>query len=805
MASATVESLELRISNKADGVASGIKDITSALKELKLASRNGAGLGDVVNQLNALNAALRRTRALTSRQINIPVKANGLLKATGAAKQNAVASSSSALSGQSAHSGAVESGSSTEATGAASAAVDSYTKKMQELQEASLRATIAQQEYKLSLHGVTAAQAEAIPETATFEEKMDALSLRSMELKVALKEAELETAKLQEAQKKAAEEAKRVAEVQKKVADAMKHLDDSSKKSATGLGKVGEMFKRILLYRAIRGIIQGITQAIKEGIDNLYQWSLLNDGVFAKSMDTLASCATNAKNALAVAFAPAINAIVPIVQFATNAIVTLGNAISWLFAKLKGAATYTRVNTDYMTQYGKAATSAGGAAGKAAKEMQRTILGFDEINKLNSDMGGSSGGGGGGGGVSGSNYNDMFELANVESAWQSFKDNLQNTINKAREAVDAFLDEHPKLKKVVGPILKVVREAWGAATQDIVANTDFVNSKYKEFNDHCKSSLDGVNSELKQFNTNSKTEFGGWANTVATKTKEGMSTMTWEISKNLSSTKTQIISWVSAAKGAFNEFTGNTNDSLSDVEEKFRETQGAISEFTSESQKNMGSFAKGMEEKAKQGMKGHTSNIYNGLMNSSDNISLWDSMTSKSMDSWASSTTSTVAGWAKSVVNSIANACQEAFNNIKNLASSTGAKYNLPSYTASKNVSTSTYSGSGGKGNWKNQQQLKLYAAGGFPIVGDLFIANERGPELVGSMNNRPAVANQQQIIEGISQGVARAMMTQEALLREQNDLLRSRGDVVVTTGSIVDSFSRMNRRSGTTVVPVGG
>lgn len=801
MSSATVESLELRISNKAEGVASGIRDISSALKELKLASRNGAGLGDVVNQLNALNAALRRTRALTSRQINIPVKANGLLKATGAVKQNAVASSSSALSGQSAHSGAVESGNSIEGTGAASAAVDSYTKKMQELQEAILRATIAQQEYTLSLHGVTATEAEAIPETATFEDRMDALSLRSMELKLAIQDAQLNTAKLKEEQKKAAKEAKALADAQKTAADATKAMSKAAAKGSGGLGSLVGAFGRILLYRAIRGIIQGITQALKEGIDNLYQWSALNEGTFAKSMDTLASCATNAKNALAVAFAPAINAIVPIVQWATNAVVALGNAISWLFAKLKGQATYTKVNTDYMTQYSKAATSAGGAAGKAAKEMQRTILGFDEINKLNSDMGGSSGGGGGGGGGGGSDYNDMFELASVDEAWQEYKKKIEDSFEATKAKFKKFAQDFS------GGATKIkdkAREIWGALTMPITP-VEQTRKSMKEWNDHCKTALLGTENNVKDFSTNTKKDVGYWLDNINAKTKVGMSTMTWEISKNLDSTRSQIISWVSATKGAFNEFTGNTNDSLADVEEKFRETQDTISGFSSNAQNSMSEFAKGVEEKAKQGMKGHSTNIYNGLKTSSDNLALWDSATAQSMDAWASSTTSTVAGWAKSVVNNIAAACQEAFNNIKNLASSTGAKYNLPSYTASKSVSTSTYSGSGGKGNWKNQQQLKLYAAGGFPIVGDLFIANERGPELVGSMNNRPAVANQQQIIEGIAQGVARAMMTQEALLREQNELLRSRGDVVVTTGSLVDSFSRMNRRSGTTVVPVGG
>ena len=54
----------------------------------------------------------------------------------------------------------------------------------------------------------------------------------------------------------------------------------------------------------------------------------------------------------------------------------------------------------------------------------------------------------------------------------------------------------------------------------------------------------------------------------------------------------------------------------------------------------------------------------------------------------------------------------------------------------------------------------KLYADGGFPTRGDMFIANEKAPEYVGSINNKPAVANQNQIVDGISTGVARAMLS---------------------------------------------
>lgn len=60
------------------------------------------------------------------------------------------------------------------------------------------------------------------------------------------------------------------------------------------------------------------------------------------------------------------------------------------------------------------------------------------------------------------------------------------------------------------------------------------------------------------------------------------------------------------------------------------------------------------------------------------------------------------------------------------------------------------------------------FADGGFPTKGDLFIANEAGPELVGSMGTRTAVANNDQITSGIKQAAYEGM---KQALSESNGL----------------------------------
>lgn len=62
--------------------------------------------------------------------------------------------------------------------------------------------------------------------------------------------------------------------------------------------------------------------------------------------------------------------------------------------------------------------------------------------------------------------------------------------------------------------------------------------------------------------------------------------------------------------------------------------------------------------------------------------------------------------------------------------------------------------------HWEFEMNWQPYANGGFPEEGQLFVAREAGAEMVGSMGGRTAVANNDQIVEGISQGVYNAVVS---------------------------------------------
>lgn len=96
---------------------------------------------------------------------------------------------------------------------------------------------------------------------------------------------------------------------------------------------------------------------------------------------------------------------------------------------------------------------------------------------------------------------------------------------------------------------------------------------------------------------------------------------------------------------------------------------------------------------------------------------------------------------------------------------------------------------------------LPAFAEGGFPGMGDLFLANEAGPEYVGTLGGRTAVANNDQIVAGIASGVSAAMVSQNQLLQEQNALLRQiytkSGDVYLDSRKVSSALEARAARNG--------
>ena len=182
------------------------------------------------------------------------------------------------------------------------------------------------------------------------------------------------------------------------------------------------------MYRAIRAAIAALTQGFKDGINNLYQYSLLMGTTFSQSMDSLATSALYLKNSLGAMAAPLIEALAPAIDFIIEKVVTLFNLINQLFARITGKSTYTAAKK-VATSFGEAADDASKAAKKAADKIKSYTVGIDELNIIQDNPNTGSGSGAGGG--AGTDYGSMFEELPIDSSISDFADKLREAFENA--------------------------------------------------------------------------------------------------------------------------------------------------------------------------------------------------------------------------------------------------------------------------------------------------------------------------------------------------------------------------------------
>ena len=211
------------------------------------------------------------------------------------------------------------------------------------------------------------------------------------------------------------------------VGNAAKDAGDKAKKGASGLATFWQSLKRIAFYRFIRSIIKSIGEAFNYGITNLYQWSSAVNGRFASSMDTIKTATNYLKNSFAAMVSPLVNALAPALDFIIDRVVDVINWFNQLFAVLSGASTYT-VAKKVASTWADAGKSAAGSAKKAADDIKRTILGFDEINKLVDNKNHGSG--------TGSGYSQpatdgsiLFEEKPITGGFKGFSNAIENALN----------------------------------------------------------------------------------------------------------------------------------------------------------------------------------------------------------------------------------------------------------------------------------------------------------------------------------------------------------------------------------------
>ena len=192
------------------------------------------------------------------------------------------------------------------------------------------------------------------------------------------------------------------------------------KQTTSTFGKLFASIKRIAMYRLIRFMFSQLTKAIKDGINNLYQYSLLMDGTFSKSMDRCATSFLYLKNSMGAMIGPLINSIAPALDFIIDKVVNLFNMVNQLFARLSGANTYTAAKK-MATSYAEAAEEAADKTKKAAKEIKNATGSIDELNIISKNDDSGSG-------KEVPDYGSMFEELPISDTISEFADKLKLAI-----------------------------------------------------------------------------------------------------------------------------------------------------------------------------------------------------------------------------------------------------------------------------------------------------------------------------------------------------------------------------------------
>ena len=548
----------------------------------------------------------------------------------------------------------------------------------------------------------------------------------------------------------------------KKTTEAKKHIDkvgSSAKSTTSKLGQLWAAMKRIAMYRAMRSAIKMVTQAFREGIQNLYQYSSLINGTFKQSMDTLATSALYLKNSLGAMVAPIINALAPAIDILVDKFVDLLNIFNQFLAMITGASTWTKA-LKYPKEYADNLDRAGGAA----KELRATLLGFDEINRLD-DLKAR----GGGGGAAGMDYSQMFEEVplvkkSLSDMWEEFLESGKSKFTLWAAGLAGILS-----LKLAGGLTGVFGGAAGA-TSILGGFTATLLAAFAGF------------------------RLGNW------------------LYYNVPGIRNMADDLMDAGLG----------DAIMTLTEDVKNGWGLMIDGMIEWGNKLWGFFDDVDE-------GWGILVDDAIAWGDKLWDAWDTAKTWWNNIWDTDTYTVLEPDLGDFADGIVDAMAEAgliFDKGKgtytvdinsqgkvNINNAGGGHYYSPNFDSEVKIEPEPEKTTV-QVTIPQQSYVPAYltkrAKGGSVETGDLFLANEEGPELIAHVGNKTQVANNDQITESIRIATEQGNAESNMLLREAVSLL---GGILakdnttvteITASSITDGLRRQNLRNGRTTVAVG-
>jgi hypothetical protein len=572
----------------------------------------------------------------------------------------------------------------------------------------------------------------------------------------------------------------------------------------------------------------------------------------ANQLRILGAQARMASRSLGNIFIPALNAILPYAIAFLKIIRKVSDAIANLFGFSLPEIDYSGISspaTDIAGGLDDIEDGASGAA-KAMKELKNATLGFDELNVISPPVEPSGGGGG--------SLDDIGDggFGNLDVTGYDFLGDAAS--GRVDEITGKMIEDLGKLKEKIVEFFEPISDAISPNLDSMSESIDKIKESFANISesDAFKTIKDFFIETLKKFaGSNIITFFSqvdGFVESIADYVEiiEGVMTGDWEMAVNavpdaivdMSNLRvepqlvkidylfgtdfaekwnTNIVEpiksfdfagWIKKSAGKVSNFFNTTIPSwmtgLKDLKDDIKDTDifyeigyslgravGVVGEKLSEFDEKLTTWTDELPGKIKEGL---------------------DKFLTETLPQWGSD----IESWITTALPKIINKIAEWFFKLPNTIHNIG--YNVVVGLWNGIISAGDWlvnkvkgffgdlwdSVSGafesfGSGFSAGYKSIPTYATGGMPEDG-LFMANST--ELVGQFSNgKTAVANNDQIIAGISQGVANANAETNQLLIEQNEYLREllEKDTSVNIGDkdIYNANSRYSKGRGVPIL----
>lgn len=209
------------------------------------------------------------------------------------------------------------------------------------------------------------------------------------------------------------------------------------KNAKTSNRSLGKMMATSLLMGLAFMALMAVINGLKEGINNLAQYS----GDVNEDLSALKSSLTQLKNSFASAFAPILSVVTPILTSFLNLLSSVITKVGMFFSALSGKSTFTKaiaVQEDYAASLSDSA--------KATKKLTDYTTSLDEINKVSSNDSSKS--------FKGSvSPSEMFEEVEIPSRFKIVADKVGKVFGNVAEKIKPHVVNIKGMFKGLGEFL----------------------------------------------------------------------------------------------------------------------------------------------------------------------------------------------------------------------------------------------------------------------------------------------------------------------------------------------------------------